>query len=183
MAKRKPTKKSSPRHASIPHHTARLALSHLNRQGHARMVDVSGKSPTRRVAVASALVEVGATVLQLITKGRMPKGDVLAVARIAGIAAAKKTAELIPLCHPLPIESVQVELAPAPPGAVRITATAAISAKTGVEMEALTAAAVAALTLYDMCKSANKAIRIGPIQLESKKGGKSGAYHRAQNRS
>jgi cyclic pyranopterin phosphate synthase len=108
----------------------------------------------------------------------MSKGDVLAVSRIAGISAAKRTSELIPLCHPLALESVEVDIVPVPPTSLRVTATARITGKTGVEMEALTAAAVAALTIYDMCKSVTKDIRIGPIQLESKIGGKSGAYRR-----
>ena len=142
------------------------------------MVDVGTKALSQRIAAASAVVVVGAAALRLITSGRMPKGDVFAVARIAGIAAAKRTAELIPLCHPLALDAVEVELAARPPGAVHITATARITARTGVEMEALTAASVAALTLYDMCKSVTKNIRIGPIQLESKTGGKSGPCRR-----
>ncbi len=153
-------------------------LTHLDARGQARMVDVGQKNATQRVAVASAVVEVGRTALRLVLEGRMPKGDVLAVARIAGIAAAKRTSELIPLCHPLPIESVEVQIEPSPPAALRITATTRLTGKTGVEMEALTAASVAALAVYDMCKSVTRDIRIGPVQLESKTGGKSGAYRR-----
>jgi cyclic pyranopterin phosphate synthase len=142
------------------------------------MVDVGTKQVTQRIAVASAVVDVGAATLRLIARDRMSKGDVLAVSRIAGISAAKRTSELIPLCHPLALESVEVDIVPVPPTSLRVTATARITGKTGVEMEALTAAAVAALTIYDMCKSVTKDIRIGPIQLESKIGGKSGAYRR-----
>ena len=142
------------------------------------MVDVGDKPATRREATATARVQVGADVLARIADGKVPKGDVFAAARLAGIFAAKRTGELIPLCHPLPVESIEVEIESAAPDAVQITATARITAKTGVEMEALTAATVAALTVYDMCKSMNKGIEIGPIRLESKTGGKSGSYRR-----
>ena len=156
----------------------RSKLTHLTRAGAARMVDVGGKPATRRWAVATASVEIGQEALDLIARGGLPKGDALAVARIAGIAAAKRTAELIPLCHPLPIESVEVELAPEPPGTIVITAAVRTTGKTGVEMEALTAVSTAALALYDMCKAVNRGIRIGPIQLERKAGGRSGEYRR-----
>ncbi len=158
-------------------------LSHLDASGAARMVDVGKKPATRREAVATARVRVGKDALRQITSGGVAKGDVFAVARIAGIAAAKRTAELIPLCHPLPIEAVEVDIEPQPPDTVLITARVRITARTGVEMEALTAASVAALSVYDMCKSITKDIQIGPIQLESKTGGKSGTYHRARSAS
>ena len=139
------------------------------------MVDVSGKLPTRRTAAASAFVELSAAVLEALPVN--PKGNPLEVARFAGIQAAKRTAELIPMCHPLPLTHVDVR-AEIVAGGVRITATAATTAPTGVEMEALTAAAVAALTIYDMTKALDKAIVIRNVQLESKSGGKSGDYSR-----
>ena len=144
------------------------------------MVDVSAKTASPRVAVASAEVRTTPEVLGLIADGALPKGDALAVARIAGIQAAKLTPRLIPLCHPLPVEAVSVDFQVVGPDCVRIEASVTVVAKTGVEMEALTAVSVAALTLYDMCKSADKGITIGPIQLESKTGGKSGTYRRAR---
>ena len=153
-------------------------ITHLDARGQAHMVDVGSKSATRREAVATARVRVGADVLARIAEGNVPKGDVFAVARIAGIAAAKRTSELIPLCHPLPVEAVEVDITPELPDTVLVTAIARITAKTGVEMEALTAATIAALTLYDMCKSLCKGIEIGPIRLERKTGGKSGTYER-----
>jgi cyclic pyranopterin monophosphate synthase len=156
----------------------RARLSHLTSRGAARMVDVGAKAATRRTATATARVEVGREALALIASGGLPKGDAFAVARIAGISAAKRTAELIPLCHLLPIEAVEVELTPESPDTVLITATVRTTGKTGVEMEALTAASVAALALYDMCKAVNRGIRIGPIVLERKAGGGSGVYKR-----
>lgn len=156
----------------------RNRLTHLKPDGAAHMVDIGGKPPTRREAVASARVTVGRDVLALLVDGKLPKGDAFATARIAGIAAAKRTDELIPLCHALPVEAIEVELRAEPPEAVIITATVRTTGRTGVEMEAMTAVSVAALTLYDMCKSASKAIEIGPIRLESKTGGKSGTYRR-----
>ena len=156
----------------------RRKLTHLNADGSCRMVDVSAKAVTRREAVASARVQIGAQALSAILSGTMPKGDVLAVARVAGIAAAKRTSELIPLCHALPLDAVEIEIAVKRPDAILITATARTVARTGVEMEALTAAGVAALAVYDMCKAITKDIQIGPIQLESKTGGKSGVYRR-----
>jgi len=152
-------------------------LSHYDGAGRARMVDVSGKSPTRREAEASAFVAIKPEVLAALPSN--PKGDPLEVARIAGIMAAKRTAELIPLCHPLPLALVDVDLRLCENG-VAITSKVATTAETGVEMEALVAASVAALTVYDMCKGADKSIVIREIALERKSGGKSGEYRRAK---
>nr|CTQ95791.1 Molybdenum cofactor biosynthesis protein MoaC [Kibdelosporangium sp. MJ126-NF4] len=154
------------------------SLTHLDSAGRARMVDVGEKPVTHRVAVASGTVSMKPETLELITSGGIAKGDVLAAARIAGIMAAKKTGELIPLCHPLGLDSVTVELAPAGPGILGITATTSVTGKTGVEMEALTAVSVAALTVYDMCKAADKEMVVGDIRLEAKSGGRSGDYRR-----
>lgn len=163
-------------------------LSHFNDAGQAHMVDVSAKSETRREAVASAFVELNDAVLAALPKN--PKGNPLEVARFAGIQAAKRTSELIPMCHPLPLSFVDVQAEVVQPqrasspgipvvaGGVAIRATAATVAGTGVEMEAMTAAAVAALTVYDMTKALDKGIRIREIVLESKTGGKSGDYKR-----
>lgn len=150
-------------------------LSHYDGGGRARMVDVSGKSATRREAEASGLVEVSPTVLAALPNN--PKGDPLEVARIAGIMAAKRTSELIPMCHPLPLSLVDVEVRVCENG-LAITSKVATTAETGVEMEALTAVSVAALTIYDMLKAADKGIAIREIVLESKSGGKSGEYRR-----
>ena len=152
-------------------------LSHFDDRGQAHMVDVSAKPVTDRVAVAVGQVRMSVETLALITEGRAKKGNVLAVARLAGIMAAKKTADLIPLCHPLPVTKVAVELTPEPalPG-VRIEATVKTSGQTGVEMEALTAVSVAALTVYDMVKAVEKAMVIEGIRLILKDGGKSGRY-------
>jgi cyclic pyranopterin phosphate synthase len=150
-------------------------LSHFDADGQATMVDVGAKQATRRTASASAFVELSAAVLAALPNN--PKGDPLQVARIAGIQAAKRTADLIPMCHPLPLSHVDVQ-AQVVEGGVRITATAATVGPTGVEMEALTAAAVAALTVYDMTKALDKGIVIRSVQLESKTGGKSGDYTR-----
>lgn len=144
-----------------------------------RMVDVGGKPVSERVAVASARVELSAEVMSAIEAGRVPKGDVLAAARVAGIMAAKRTSDLLPLCHPLPIDAVEIEIERDPPASLVITATVKANARTGVEMEALTAVSVAALTIYDMCKSLERGIVIGPIRLERKSGGKSGDYARS----
>jgi cyclic pyranopterin monophosphate synthase len=152
-------------------------LSHYDRAGRARMVDVSGKSATRREAEASAFVSFKPEVLAALPKN--PKGDPLEVARIAGIMAAKRTAELIPMCHPLPLALVDVDLRLCENG-VAITSTVATTAETGVEMEALVAASVAALTVYDMCKGADKSIEIREIVLQRKSGGKSGEYRRGK---
>jgi cyclic pyranopterin phosphate synthase len=154
-------------------------LSHFDPSGAARMVDVSAKPVTARTATAGARVTVLPATLALIAAGTAAKGDVLGTARLAGIMAAKRTAELIPLCHPLPIDSVAIDLRPIPPDTIAIEATIRTTGRTGVEMEALTAAAVAALTIYDMCKSADRAIRIDAIRLLHKSGGKSGDYDAA----
>ncbi len=150
-------------------------LSHVDESGAARMVDVGAKDVTRRRAVASAFVRMRPETLALIVEGGMPKGDVLAVARVAGIMAAKRTSELIPLCHPIPLTSTAVTLE-LEDGGVRIEASAETRDRTGVEMEALTAAGVAALTLYDMCKAVERGIVIEEIRLLSKEGGASGEW-------
>jgi cyclic pyranopterin monophosphate synthase len=152
-------------------------LTHLDCQGQAQMVDVSQKVPTIRQAVAAAQVRMLAETFAAIQAGNAPKGDVLGTARIAGIMAAKQTANLIPLCHPLPLQKVEVEVIPDAqlPG-YQIQATVKTKAETGVEMEALTAVAVAALTLYDMAKALEKSMQIESIRLISKTGGKSGDY-------
>ena len=152
-------------------------LSHFDEAGQARMVDVGAKVETRREAVASAFVELNETVLAALPQN--PKGNPLEVARFAGIQAAKRTSELIPMCHPLALTFVDVQAAVVA-GGVEIRATAATVAGTGVEMEAMTAAAVAALTVYDMTKALDKGIRIREIVLLSKTGGKSGEYRRAE---
>ena len=152
-------------------------LSHFDDAGQAHMVDVSAKAETRREAVASAFVELNDAVLAALPKN--PKGNPLEVARFAGIQAAKKTSELIPMCHPLPLSFVDV-VAEVVAGGVAIRATAATVAGTGVEMEAMTAAAIAALTVYDMTKALDKSIRIREVVLESKSGGKSSDYKRAR---
>jgi cyclic pyranopterin phosphate synthase len=154
-------------------------LSHYDEAGQASMVDVSAKQPTRRTATASAFVELSAAVIAALPAN--PKGNPLEVARFAGIQAAKRTSELIPMCHPLPLTHVDVQ-AQVEGAGVRITATAATMGVTGVEMEALTAASVAALTVYDMTKALDKAIVIRNVQLESKTGGKSGDYAREGGR-
>ncbi|MBW4484045.1 MAG: cyclic pyranopterin monophosphate synthase MoaC [Tildeniella torsiva UHER 1998/13D] len=156
---------------------ASAALTHLDAQGQAHMVDVATKAQTVREAVAVAAVVMQPETLATIEAGNAPKGDVLATARIAGIMAAKQTAHLIPLCHPLPIQKVEVQITPdaALPG-YQIQATVKIKAETGVEMEALTAVSVAALTLYDMAKGLEKSIEIRSIRLLKKTGGKSGDY-------
>lgn len=153
------------------------SLSHLNDRGEAQMVDVSKKITTRREAIAVGKVLMSAEALAAIEAGNAPKGDVLGTAKIAGIMAAKQTANLIPMCHPLPIHKIAVEITPnaSLPG-YEIQATVAIKAETGVEMEALTAVSVAALTLYDMAKALEKSMEISEIRLLSKKGGKSGDY-------
>ncbi len=152
-------------------------LSHFDAKGDAHMVDVSEKAETARTAIAGGFVKMSAETLDIIVKGSAAKGDVLGVARLAGIMAAKKTAELIPLCHPLPLTKVSVDLTPDAglPG-VRVTATVKTNGRTGVEMEALTAVSVACLTLYDMVKAAQKSMIISDIRLILKDGGKSGRY-------
>lgn len=152
-------------------------LTHLDEAGAARMVDVSGKPTTTRTAVAAGRITMTAETLTAIRAGTAAKGDVLATARIAGIMAAKRTSDLIPLCHPLPLSSVTIHLAPDEAG-ITATATARTDGKTGVEMEALTAVSVALLTLYDMTKAMDKAMTITDIRLLSKTGGKSGDWVR-----
>lgn len=152
-------------------------LTHLDEQGNANMVDVSEKQVTFREAIAYAEVEMLPETLQLITEGGHKKGDVLAVARIAGIQAAKRTSELIPLCHPLMLSKVSVALEPnAERNVIEITAVCKLAGQTGVEMEALTAASVAGLTIYDMCKAVDKGMVISSVKLLEKKGGKSGHW-------
>ena len=153
-------------------------LTHFNESGRARMVDVSDKAATLRAAVAAAKVLVNRETLALIMEGRMAKGDVLAVAQVAGIMAAKKTPELVPMCHPIGITGVDISFGIDEAGAaINIEATVKCKGETGVEMEALTAASVAALTIYDMCKAAQKDIEITGIRLLSKTGGKSGDWY------
>ena len=154
-------------------------LTHFDASGHATMVDVSSKPDTHRTATARARVVMAPATLTIITSGTAAKGDVLGVARLAGIMAAKRTSDLIPLCHPLMLTKVSVDLIPAPPDAVEIEATVKVAGPTGVEMEALTAATVAALTVYDMCKAADRAMRIEAVRLSHKFGGKSGTYDAA----
>jgi len=153
-------------------------LTHLNEQGQARMVDVSAKSATLRQAGAVAFVSMPEAVVKAVREGGLPKGDAFAVAKVAGIMAAKKTADLIPLCHSLALSDVNVELKIAE-GGVSIASEATTTGPTGVEMEALTAAAVAALTVYDMCKAVDRSIRIEKIELVRKSGGRSGDWRRA----
>ena len=152
-------------------------LTHINENGDAQMVDVSDKNNTAREAKAGAVVLMKAETLELIISGSHKKGDVLAVARVAGIQAAKKCWELIPLCHPLMLSKVSIELTPnQEKSCIEIIATAKFNGKTGVEMEALTAASIAALTIYDMCKAVDRFMRIDNVQLLEKKGGKSGHW-------
>lgn len=152
-------------------------LTHFDAKGDAHMVDVSDKAVTSRVAVAEGYIRMAQETYDIITEGRAKKGDVIGVARLAGIMGAKKTPELIPLCHPLPVTKVAVELTPAPelPG-LRIEATVKTTGQTGVEMEALTAVSTAALTVYDMAKAVDRAMEIGGIRVKLKDGGKSGRY-------
>jgi cyclic pyranopterin phosphate synthase len=151
-------------------------LTHLDSQGRANMVDVTDKAPTCREAVAEARVRMLPTTLAMIADGNHPKGDVFAVARIAGIQAAKKTYELIPLCHPLLLTSVKVELLAEGDDCVRIQARCKLAGQTGVEMEALTAASIAALTIYDMCKAVDRGMCIEAVRLLEKSGGASGHF-------
>ena len=157
--------------------TARL--SHLNDKGEARMVDVSAKEVTARIARAEGFVSMAPATLDLILSGNAPKGDVLATARIAGIMAAKRTHELIPLCHPLPLSEVTIEFEPSrdPPG-IRVEAAVKVDGKTGVEMEALTAVSIACLTIYDMTKAVDRAMSFSGIRLMEKTGGRSGPFKR-----
>ncbi len=154
-----------------------MALTHFDAKGDAHMVDVSDKAVTDRVAVAEGYIKIAPETVEIISEGRAKKGDVLGVARLAGIMGAKKTPDLIPLCHPLPVTKVAVELTIDPdlPG-IRVEATVKTTGQTGVEMEALTAVSTAALTVYDMCKAADKSMEIGGIRVLLKDGGKSGRY-------
>lgn len=154
-------------------------LTHLDQHGAARMVDVSAKAVTHRMARAAGVVVMTPATLEMITTGVAAKGDVLAAARLAGIMGAKRTGELIPLCHPLGLDAVTVELLAAPPDRLLISATATTTGRTGVEMEALTAVSVAALTVYDMCKAVDRGMVISDIRLEEKTGGRSGHYLRS----
>lgn len=155
-----------------------MSLTHIDDNGAARMVDVGEKEVTRRSASAQAVVSMQPETLSLILSGGMPKGDVFACARIAGIMAAKRTWELIPMCHPLPIEGIEMEITPISDTDVRIVSTLRCTHKTGIEMEALTAASVAALTLYDMCKAVDRGMVIRDVMLLRKSGGKSGDFCR-----
>ena len=157
-----------------------MELTHLDETGAARMVDVGEKAVTRRMARAQAVVTMQPETLRMITEGRAKKCDVFACARIAGIMAAKRTWELIPMCHPIPIESVEIEIEAASECTVRIVSTLRCSHKTGIEMEALTAASVAALTIYDMCKAVDRGMEIGAVCLLHKEGGKSGMFDRTE---
>jgi cyclic pyranopterin phosphate synthase len=157
-------------------------LTHIDEQGAAHMVDVSDKAETARIAVAEASIDLGEKIMSALLDNRIPKGDVLATARIAGIQAAKKCSELIPLCHPLPVTSVSIDIRTdeAETGLV-ICATCKTTGKTGVEMEALTAAGIAALTVYDMCKAIDKGMVISQLRLLEKSGGKSGHWQSGRN--
>ena len=156
-------------------------LSHLDDQGRARMVDVSDKDITSRIAVARGTIHMRAETLALILANKVEKGDVFSVARVAGIMAAKKTSELIPMCHPLNITSVEIDLTPAEnPARVEIEASVRVRGKTGVEMEAMAAVAMAGLTIYDMCKAVDREMSIGEIRLVKKSGGKSGTFLRKE---
>jgi cyclic pyranopterin monophosphate synthase len=155
-------------------------LTHFDESGASRMVDVSGKDITFRSARASGQVKLLPATLSLIKDRRVSKGDVLEVARLAGIMAAKRTGELIPLCHPLGLDSVEIFLTMVEPETIRIEAVVKVVGRTGVEMEALTAVSVAALTVYDMCKSVDRGMTIVQIQLEEKEGGKRGSYQRSE---
>jgi cyclic pyranopterin phosphate synthase len=160
---------------NLPGFARMSGLTHLDSQGRARMVDVGGKAETQRVAIALGRIRMNAATLAALRDGTAPKGDVLAVARIAGIMAAKRTAELIPLCHPLALDAVSVEFAFVEDG-VEARATASLTGRTGVEMEALTAVSVALLTVYDMAKAIDKAMVIDGVRLIEKRGGKSGDW-------
>lgn len=156
-------------------------LSHLDAEGKARMVDVSGKDVTERIATAHGTVFMRAETLSLIMEKKVEKGDVFSVARVAGVMAAKKTSELIPMCHPLNITSVEIDLTPQrDPPRVEIEAVVKVTGKTGVEMEAMTAVAVSGLTIYDMCKAVDREMTLSEVRLVKKSGGKSGAFIRTK---
>jgi cyclic pyranopterin phosphate synthase len=158
-----------------------VELNHFDEQGGSRMVDVSAKPETARSARASGLVRMEPATLALILDRRVAKGDVLEVARLAGIMAAKRTGELIPLCHPLGLDAVDLALAPVDDRTLRVEATVKVRGRTGVEMEALTAVSVAALTVYDMCKAVDRGMVIDQVRLEEKSGGRSGHYRRGDD--
>lgn len=155
---------------------------HFDESGASRMVNVGNKPLSRRLARASGCVRMAAETVALIRDNRAAKGDVLEVARLAGIMGAKRTSDLIPLCHPLPIDAVKIDFAFPDAQTLRVEATLEVEAKTGIEMEALTAVSVAALTVYDMCKSVDRGMSIGPIQLEEKSGGRSGDWRRESSK-
>jgi cyclic pyranopterin monophosphate synthase len=155
-------------------------LTHFDASGASRMVDVSAKEVTLRTARASGRVRLGPSTLELVKDRRLAKGDVLEVARLAGILAAKRTGELIPLCHPLGLDSVELTLKPVEPDTIQIEAIVKVHGRTGVEMEALTAVSVAALTVYDMCKAVDRGMVIAQIQLEEKTGGRHGTYRKPE---
>ena len=157
-----------------------MKMTHLDENGRAIMVDISQKTDTERVAIASGAVIMQPGTLEMIRSGEVKKGDVLAVARVAGIMAAKKTSDLIPLCHPLPLTSAKIDFEFVDVNTLKIVAETKTTYATGVEMEALTAASVAALTIYDMCKAVDRAMVIGEIKLEKKSGGRSGEFNREE---
>lgn len=158
-----------------------MELTHFNEEGRARMVDVSDKEITKRIAVARSMVAMDSGTLSAIKEGKISKGDVLAVAQVAGIMAAKKTSDWIPMCHPLPLTGIDIRFSDNSEDELYIEATVKTTGKTGVEMEALTAVSVAALTVYDMCKALQKDMMIGPTHLISKSGGKNGDYAREES--
>lgn len=157
-----------------------MKMTHLDDDGNAIMVDISHKTTTERVAVASGVVKMKPETLELIRSGEVKKGDVLAVARVAGIMAAKKTSDLIPLCHPLPLTSAKIDFEYLGEDTLKIIAETKTTYTTGVEMEALTAVGVAALTIYDMCKAVDRSMVIGEIRLDNKSGGQSGVFNREE---
>ena len=158
--------------------TGRARLSHIDAMGRARRVDVSGKEVTERAAVARGMLRLQPQTLRMIRRGTIAKGEVLAVARVAGIMAAKRTADLIPMCHPLPIQVAGIDFEVIAPGRLQIEARVKVTGKTGVEMEALAAVSAAALTVYDMCKAVDRGLTITDVQLIEKSGGRSGMYRR-----
>ena len=157
-----------------------MELSHLDEHGNAHMVDISTKTVTERIAIASGRIVMQAETLKLIVAGSLPKGDVFAVARIAGIMAAKRTSDMIPLCHPISLSAVDIRIEPDGDRELRIEARVKTTGQTGAEMEALSAVSVTALTIYDMCKAVDRSMEIQSIRLESKSGGKSGTFVRQE---
>lgn len=157
-----------------------MKLTHFDERGGARMVDVGAKDMTVRTALAEGRISMRPETLDLIQKGKMAKGDVLQVARVAGIMAAKKTPDLVPLCHPIPLEKVEIEFETEGADMLKISATSRATYRTGVEMEALTAAMIAGLTVYDMCKAVDRGMSLGPFYLVEKSGGKSGYFKRME---